>query len=224
MSIASTAAKTLVPTKLVARDAANAVVKHEAPRKLGNMVDHAVFFDTNFDRVITVKETRQGLQDLNFGQKLSWLLAPVANLALGEGLRLPKGASFFQRLKLLFTVDLDKLAAAAAKEHAGKALDPVERVAGQMKFDTGNKGPVTLAEIGKWVDAQNPGKSNGRTKLGFGQLFQVAADTTKAETVKGVEQQVPAMSREALESFYGGTLFYDIAKRNGRPHPLPPAR
>jgi hypothetical protein len=187
--------------------------------KTGTMADHANFFDTNFDRKIKVGETRQGLQDLGFGGAISWVLAPVANIVLGEGVRAPKGSSLFYRLKNLFTVDLDKLAASAKVEAGNKAIDPAAKVAGQLKFDAGNKGAVTLDEIGKWVDSEHPGQDNGRTKLGFKQLFAVGADTTKTVTVDGVEKQVPAMSKEALEHFYGGSLFYDIAARKGHPHP-----
>jgi hypothetical protein len=210
---------------VVEKNGEEAVVKaFGQDTRQGGMVNHAVFFDTNFDRKISLTETRQGLQDLNFGQKISYLLAPVANLVLGEGVRAEAGASFWYRLKHLFTVDLDKLAASAAKETGGHAIDPVARVASQMKFDTGNKGALTLDEIGKWVDAEHPGGKNGRTKLGFKQLFQVGADTTKVVTVDGKQVTVPAMSKEALEHFYEGSLFYDIAARNGHPHPLPPAK
>ena len=85
-------------------------------------------------------------------------------------------------------MNLDHLEAQASKEGVGK-LDPARRVASQMKFDTGNTGAVTLEEIGRWIDAEHPGGKNGRTKAGFGQLFQIGADTTKAVTVNGVEKQ-----------------------------------
>lgn len=220
--------------KPVARDTADKATQSAADAALkafgqdahvSNMSNHARFFDTNFDNKITLRETNQGLQDIKLGNKVtSPFLSLVANLVLGDGLRAPAGSGLGYKLKNLFTVNLDHLAASAEKEEGGKALDPIKRVAGQMKFDTGNTGAVTLDEIGKWVDAENPGKNNGRTKLGFGQLFQVGADTTKTVTVNGVQKQVPAMTRESLEHFYQGTLFYDIAARNGHPHPLPPAK
>jgi hypothetical protein len=189
----------------------------------GGMVNHAKFFDTNFDHKISYTETRQGLQDLNFGQRISYVLAGVANLVLGEGVRAPAGSSLWYRFKNLFTVDLDHLMASAKAEAGGVALDPIKRVDSQMKFDTGNQGSLTLAELSKWVDAEHPGESNGRTKLGFGQLVQAGADTTKIVLTNGVPKAMPAMSRQALQHFYEGTLFYDIAARNGHPHPLPPA-
>jgi hypothetical protein len=188
----------------------------------GGMVNHARFFDTNFDGKISYTESRVGLQDLKFGDRISYVLAGVANLVLGEGARAPAGSSLWYRLKNLFTVDLDHLTASAKAEAGGVALDPIKRVDSQMKFDTGNKGSLTLAELSAWVDAEHPGGSNGRTKLGFGQLVQIGADTTKVVSEKGVDKTMPAISRTSLEHFYEGTLFYDIAARNGHPHPLAP--
>ncbi|MDB5096768.1 MAG: hypothetical protein JWM80_1189 [Cyanobacteria bacterium RYN_339] len=225
MSLAEIATKSILTNLPKAAGKGEATVVEAVAKKAassGGMVDHAVFFDTNFDRKISVKESRVGLQDLNFGQKISYVLALIANFVLGEGVRAPAGSSLGYRFKNMFTVDLDNLMRSAMAETGGVPLDPLKRVAGQMKFDIGNKGSLTIDEISKWVDAEHPGGKNGRTKLGFKQLFQAGADTTKTVTVNGVETKVPAMSRQALEHFYQGKLFYDIAARNGHPHPLPP--
>jgi hypothetical protein len=194
-----------------------------APVRQNSMVSHAEFFDTNFDRKVSIAETRQGLQDLGVGKGASYVLAPLTNVVLGGALHPKPGATTSDKLQNAFSVDLDGLIASAKAEAGATPFDPAKKVARLMAFDTGNTGSLSLAEINTWIAADVPGSlAQTRTKLGFSQLVGLAADTQKVVVEKGVQKTVPALSRARLDSFYKGTIFYDIAAHRGHPHALPP--
>lgn len=187
------------------------------------MEAHGAFFDTNFDRKVSVKETRDGLRDMGLGPISSGWLAPVINAGLGGATHPKPGATFMEKLKNFFTIDLDTLVKSSRAE-AGPGFDPARKVARLMSFDAAGSGAVTKDELFRYVDTDIPDKGGQvRTKLGFSLLVNMAADTRKTITENGVSRSVPALSRERLTSFYDGTIFYKVAADRGHPHPLAPA-
>ncbi|HEY9721712.1 MAG TPA: caleosin family protein [Oscillatoriaceae cyanobacterium] len=190
---------------------------------------HGSYFDTNFDHNVSLSETKQGLRDLGLSNGASDALTPVINLGLGPLTHGTPNETLGQKLKNLFTINLDTLTGKlpqggnGAFDAAGN-FDPA-KFSHMMSFDrTGKSSSLSLDELYSMVDADAQDKSGKfRTKLGFTQLMAFA-DTQKTETVKGVSQTVPALSRTRLQSFYDGTLFYRVAAEHGHPHALVPPK
>lgn len=188
---------------------------------------HGAFFDTNFDHKVSLGETRQGLKDMGLNGATSDALTPIINAGLGPLTHGKAGMTMGDKLKNMFTIDLDSLTAKlpeggnGAFDAAGKF--DAAKFEHMMSFDTTGKGSsLSLDELYSMVqaDAQDQG-GKFRTKLGFTQLIAFA-DTTKTVTVNGVSKTVPAISRARLQGFYDGTLFYRVAAEHGNPHSLVP--
>lgn len=190
---------------------------------------HGSYFDTNFDHKVSLSETRQGLKDLGLSGGASDALTPIINAGLGPLTHGTPDQTLGQKLKNMFTINLDTLTGKlpqggnGAFDAAGN-FDPA-KFSHMMSFDkTGSGNSLSLEELYSMVDADAQDQAGKfRTKLGFTQLMAFA-DTQKAVTANGVSQVVPALSRTRLQSFYDGTLFYRVAAEHGNPHALVPPK
>lgn len=188
---------------------------------------HGAFFDTNFDHRVSLQETRAGLKDMGLNGLTADALTPVINAGLGPLTHGGQGLTLMQKLKQMFTINLDTLTAKLPSGGNG-AFDAAgnfdaAKFDHMMTFDASGQGKsLSREELYAMVDADAQDKAGKfRTKLGFTQLMAFA-DTTKPVTVDGVTKTVPAISRDRLRSFYDGTLFYRVAAEHGHPHALVP--
>jgi hypothetical protein len=172
---------------------------------------HVAYFDTNGDGKVTLAETRQGLEDLGLAKPLAYPAALAINGLLGSQTSGHR----------TFDVSVANIKAGKHPSDTG-AIDAegtfhpevLDRIF--QKYDHDHSGALSQSELDALVaDDKVDVKGNLGAKGEFGLLLKLAADRTKV--VNGKTE--PAISRERLQSFYDGTLFYQLAAKNGHPHP-----
>jgi len=174
---------------------------------------HAAFFDPQGTGVIRWQETYGGTKRLGVPLYLRIPLTPIINVLLGS-----RTAGRFSTV-----IRLDRIALGLHPYDSGSfddwgRFDPTWFDA---LFPTADS-LLTAQEM----DAAVTARKNRRPQMGklagtlghwlsareIGVLFVVAADQVKIVDGK----RVPAMSKARLQSFYDGTLFYEIAHARAR--------
>jgi peroxygenase len=178
--------------------------------------DHVDFFDRNNDRLITVGETAEGLRALGIGWTRSYALAYPINAGLGRA----TGASWYSPL----TVHSNNI-------HLGKHRSDTD------VYD--QNGHFVRANFEKIFRLYDKDSDNALSEDEFGSFFAgyktdtVGSVASRAEfglllEIAGQDKQVSrswwwssnterVITRDALQRFYDGTLFYTIA---GEPVPF----
>jgi peroxygenase len=159
---------------------------------------HLMFFDRDNDGILTVEETKGGLQRLG--------LNPLGSLGgavfIHAGLRKAGGGGS--------TIDIAKIQLAKHKSDTG-AFDAEGRFVPEAfermwRFDRNHSGSLSWAELSAMIAANKQDTAGSlASKAEFGLLIKLAADTSEGEA------KTPAISRERLRSVYTGTIFYDVA-------------
>ena len=161
---------------------------------------HVDFFDTNHDGKITLSDTYRGLRRLGLGAARSAAFAGVINAALGSS---TSGAASL-------TVDAERI-------HAGKhgSDTGVYDRSGRFslasfrqlftRFDADGDGALDGGELTRLL-AGNRTDLVGHlgSKAEFGLLLDVAGEDSNGRKV---------LTRERLERFYDGSLFYELAEQ-----------
>ncbi|HEX8796804.1 MAG TPA: caleosin family protein [Polyangiaceae bacterium] len=170
---------------------------------------HASFFDPQGTHRITCGQTYDGMKRLGVPFLLRVLLTPVINGFLGL---LTGGPPF--------VIEIDRIEKGKHPFDSGTFDDAGGFDAGAfgVLFPPG-RDAITAAEMDLVITDRGDRRPQMGRVAGFlghlfskaevAVLFRVASDTTK--TVNG--KPVPAMTRDALRSFYDGTLFDRIAAR-----------
>lgn len=200
-----TEASTMAPDRFMAR------TRTPEFQKLTALQRHAAFFDQNGDRRLTFSEIKQGFKDLGANAVTSSAAAGVFVAAFGP---LTNG-------KPSLTVNLDRIergkhpSDTEAFDAQGRA-NP-ERVQHLMTYDTNHSDSLSRDELKHMIaDNKHDVRGNVTSKAEFGLLLAVGADKTELDAAG---KPIPAISRGRLQSFYDGTLFYQLAAKNGHPHP-----
>jgi peroxygenase len=170
---------------------------------------HVMFFDQNKDGVITINETKAGFRALGMGSLGSLSAATLTHVGL--------------RHARIVVADIHKSkhgSDTGAYDKDGKFVSSAfERM---WLFDKDRSQSLSRSEL-QLMLADNKTDTFGAiaARAEFSLLLRLAADVTVVE--KG--EKVPALSRERMQSFYDGSLFYRIAeeRRQSPNHSLPPA-
>lgn len=183
---------------------AKAKAEAASSANLTPMQRHVAFFDTNHDGTLKLSETMKGLQRLGLGMFSSLPAAVFINGGLG-----PKTTG-----KLSLDVNVKNIAAA---KHEGDSsvydakgnFDHAKFDEMFVKYDSDRDGKLSTVEI---TAMQNERAKTTFGKLAtrgeFGLLMKLASDGT----VKGKDgKPIDTLSRQRLQSFYDGTLFYELA-------------
>jgi hypothetical protein len=171
---------------------------------------HASFFDPTGSGRITCGQTYAGMKRLGVPFLLRLALVPLINGFLG--LRTQGHVSFVIRIDRISqgkhpydtgSFDMqgafDPAAFDALFANAGDAITEDEmRAVITSRGDRLPKMGWLVGVLGHWFSSRE-----------VGVFFRVAADTRK--TMNG--REVAAVKKETLRSFYGGTLFDEIAER-----------
>ena len=173
---------------------------------------HASFFDDDGDRGIDVAECTRGLKALGmpFGAAEAAALAIVAPLSI-----LTRGSL------LSLNIDIENIQKGTHDSDTG-ILDRRGRFnAGRFAKTFGARSTVdrngdkafTATEITRMVNANRESLLGSLVALAEWQLLLLlAADTEVVEDDKAV----PALSVARIKSFYDGTLFYTLARKQAR--------
>lgn len=173
---------------------------------------HASFFDDNGDRGIDVAECTRGLKALGmpFGVAEAAALAIVAPLSM-----LTRGSL------LAMNIDIENIQKGTHDSDTG-ILDQRGRFnAGRFAKAFGARSTVdrngdkafTATEITRMVNTNRESLLGALVSLAEWQLLLLlAADTEALEDDKAV----PALSVARIKSFYDGTLFYTLARKQAR--------
>jgi len=184
---------------------------------------HVNFFDQDLDRQITRSETQVGLEDLGIGSVSAFFMAGVINGALG----MATGSPWYDA----FTVLVDTIHQGKHGSNTGiydKNGDYVQSAFDAIfdNYDADRNDELSEDEFeslyrGQYTDAAGSGASRAEFTI----LFDVAAtERTRYETqtygwgwwsythTSTVTYEV--LTRETLQSFYDGTLFYVIAGKD----------
>ena len=173
---------------------------------------HASFFDDDGDRGIDVAECTRGLKALGmpFGAAEAAALAIVAPLSI-----LTRGSL------LSLNIDIENIQKGTHDSDTG-ILDRRGRFnAGRFAKTFGARSTVdrngdkafTATEITRMVNANRESLLGSLVALAEWQLLLLlAADTEVVEDDKAV----PALSVARIKSFYDGTLFYTVARKQAR--------
>ena len=173
---------------------------------------HASFFDDDGDRGIDVAECTRGLKALGmpFGAAEAAALAIVAPLSI-----LTRGSL------LSLNIDIENIQKGTHDSDTG-ILDKRGRFnAGRFAKTFGARSTVdrngdkafTATEITRMVNANRESLLGSLVALAEWQLLLLlAADTEVVEDDKAV----PALSVARIKSFYDGTLFYTLARKQAR--------
>lgn len=168
------------------------------------MQRHVAFFDANHDGTLKLSETIKGLQRLGLGLFSSLPAAVFINGGLG-----PKTTG-----KISLDVNVKNIAAA---KHEGDSsvydkqghFDHAKFDEMFVKYDTDKDGKLSTVEI--------TAMQNERAKTTFGKIatrgeFGLLMKLAKDGTVPGKDgKPLDTLSRGRLQSFYDGTLFYELA-------------
>ena len=173
---------------------------------------HASFFDDNGDRGIDVAECTRGLKAVGmpFGVAEAAALAIVAPLSM-----LTRGSL------LAMNIDIENIQKGTHDSDTG-ILDKRGRFnAGRFEKTFGARSTVdrngdkafTATEITRMVNTNRESLLGSLVSLAEWQLLlMLAADTEALEDDKAV----PALSVARIKSFYDGTLFYTLARKQAR--------
>ncbi|MBK8741802.1 MAG: hypothetical protein IPM02_20830 [Betaproteobacteria bacterium] len=173
---------------------------------------HASFFDDNGDRGIDVAECTRGLKAVGmpFGVAEAAALAIVAPLSI-----LTRGSL------LALNIDIENIQKGTHDSDTG-ILDRRGRFnAGRFEKAFGARSTVdrngdkafTATEITRMVNVNRESLLGSLVSLAEWQLLLLlAADTEVVEDDKAV----PALSVARIRSFYDGTLFYTLARKQAR--------
>ena len=173
---------------------------------------HASFFDDNGDRGIDVAECTRGLKAVGmpFGVAEAAALAIVAPLSM-----LTRGSL------LAMNIDIENIQKGTHDSDTG-ILDKRGRFnAGRFEKTFGARSTVdrngdkafTATEITRMVNTNRESLLGSLVSLAEWQLLlMLAADAEALEDDKAV----PALSVARIKSFYDGTLFYTLARKQAR--------
>lgn len=160
------------------------------------------FFDTNNDRKISLVETYNGMRSIGVGKGKAVLVSLITNGAFGYA----SGSPWHSPL----TVSTETIHKA---KHGGDtdsydnngAFDS-EKFEAIFQHDTNKDGALSETEIQNMLEAQKDGDKFGAlaSKSGFGLLMEVGGEQKGEERV---------LTRETLQEFYDGTLFYRLSGR-----------
>jgi peroxygenase len=159
---------------------------------------HVDFFDTNHDGKITVADTYRGLRRLGLGTVRSATFAGVINAALGSSTS--GGPSL--------TVDTERIHTGKHRSDTG-AYDKNGRFSRSRfrrlfpRYDADGDGALDGGELTR-LFADNRADLMGHlgSKAEFGLLLDLAGEDRNGRKV---------LTRERLERFYNGSLFYQLA-------------
>lgn len=160
---------------------------------------HVDFFDTNHDGKITLSDTYRGLRRLGFGTLRSAGFAGVINAALGSSTsRAPS-----------LTVDAGRIHAAKHRSDTG-VYDQKGRFSPPRfnrlfaKYDANGDGALDGRELARlFSDNRTDLIGHLGSKAEFGLLMELAGETRNGKKV---------LTRQRLEHFYDGSLFYELAE------------
>ena len=173
---------------------------------------HASFFDDDGDRGIDVAECTRGLKALGmpFGAAEAAALAIVAPLSI-----LTRGSL------LSLNIDIENIQKGTHDSDTG-ILDKRGRFSAsrfaktfgaRSTVDRNGDQAFTATEITRMVNANRESLLGSLVALAEWQLLLLlAADTEVVEDDKAV----PALSVARIKSFYDGTLFYTLARKQAR--------
>lgn len=184
-----------------------AKAKAEAASSAGMtpMQRHVAFFDSNHDGTLKLSETMQGLRRLGMGLFTAAPAAVFINGGLG-----PKTTG---RLSL----DVDVKNIAAAKHEGDSGVYGKEGQFDHAKFDE-MFARYDRDRDGKLSTTEITAMQNERAKTTFGKIatrgeFGLLMTLAKDGSVGGKD----TISKQRLQSFYDGTLFYELAaQREGK--------
>ncbi len=165
---------------------------------------HAAFFDTNHDGTLKLSETMHGLQRLGLGLFSSAPAALLINAGLG-----PKTTG-----KLSLDVSVKNIA--AGKHEGDTSVYDAQGQFDHAKFDE-MFAKYDGDRDGKLSETEIHAMQNERAKTTFGKIatrgeFGLLMTLAKDGSVVGKDgKKVDTLSRERLQSFYEGTLFYELA-------------
>lgn len=166
-----------------------------APAQRTALQKHVDFFDRNGDRVTTVPETYSGLRALGMGRVASGLAAVVINTGLGVS----TGAPWY----FPFTVHNDNIHQAKHDSDSDVYDDQGEFSAAKFeemfaRFDTDGNDALDGEEIDAMIaERRESWLGSVASKAEFGLLLRVSGESE--------------LSRERMQAFYDGNLFYDLA-------------
>lgn len=164
---------------------------------------HVSFFDQNNDGVIHVSETYKGLRDLHLGKALSAFGAVFINAGLGP--------STGEKLSKL-TVNVEHIAKAkhdsdtdVFDEKGNFSSSKFEELF--AKYDLDKDNALSKEEFLNFRNRNKETTSGGIASKGeFDLLVKVAGKETKIDN-----KETKVITREQMEDFYKGSLFYKIA-------------
>lgn len=167
------------------------------------LVRHVLFFDVDGDREISFNECRKRLQELGLGGVSSAGIALVFNGFFG-----PKTNEGFA-----FTIRADEITKGLHRSDTG-IFDKNGHMI-QSRFDAvfarsdqNKDGALDDREIALMIERHKEETTGNRiSKAEFEFLMRVGQD----RTVNFQGRSLRALSRERLQSFYDGTLFYQLA-------------
>lgn len=178
---------------------------------------HLSYFDTNGDGKVSFGETYAGVRKLGLSPAASFAFAVITNGAFG-----PRTEG-----KLSFDVDIKNIRFAKHPADSG-VLDASgnlvpAKLDRMFSFDPSHSGKMSMVDFERMMSADGNdvfGRVASFTEFYF--LMKLCSDTTKVENGK----TVPAISRQRVEDFYSGTLFFKIAAERQAARaarPAPPA-
>jgi peroxygenase len=167
---------------------------------------HLSFFDKDGDGLVTRAETTLSLRQLGLSSGKASAAALVIHLFLG-----PKTTGRWSSLDVsVKNIKLGKHGSDTGAFDADGRFVPAAFERMFSEFDTNRSGSLSEAELLAMIAANaklRPG-SEAAAKQEFQLLLQIAADTT--EDAGGKKN--PALSKQRLQSFYDGSLFFTLAK------------
>lgn len=167
---------------------------------------HLSFFDKNGDGMVTRAETTLSLRQLGLSSIKANTAAFLIHAFLG-----PKTTGSWRNLDVsVKDIKLGKHGSDTGAFDADGRFVPAAFERMFTEFDTNRSESLSEAEIMVMIAANaklRPG-SETAAKQEFQLLLQIAADTTEAA---GAEK-VPAISKQRLQEFYDGSLFFKLAK------------
>jgi len=177
-----------------------------ATPKLSALQKHVMFFDQDGDGKITVGETFDGLRELGFGYTRSSAFA----FAINAGLGVATGAPWYAPL----TVDIENIA--KGKHDSDTDIYDVDGRFNPVKFeqlfalyDTDRDDALSAEEFEVFYARNKEDEASSLVStFEFGLLIELAGEK---RVIDGKETSV--VTRETMERFYDGSLFYDLVGR-----------
>lgn len=178
----------------------------DAPKKPTALQTHLSFFDKNNDGTVTRAETTLSLQQLGLSPREATNAAFLIHLVLG-----PKTTGSWRSLDIsVKTIKLAKHGSDTGAFDADGRFVPAAFERMFAEFDVNRSNSLSEVEISNMIVANaklRPGDTTAAKKE-FQLLMKVAADTTEDAGGK----RIPAITRQRLQEFYDGSLFFTLAK------------